>query len=71
MPNMRAMVVPEAHGRFRLEGMFPGLEMEIYAGQPGRRVLAVGFGPLTLKPGEVRDMGERREAKPERGASAP
>jgi RNA polymerase sigma factor (sigma-70 family) len=61
----------DADGRFRLEGMFPGLEMEIYAGQPGRRVLAVGFGPLTLKPGEVRDMGERREAKPERGASAP
>jgi RNA polymerase sigma factor (sigma-70 family) len=69
--RLLSLATTDADGRFRLEGMFPGLEMEIYAGQPGRRALAVSFGPVTLKPGEVRDMGERREAKPAGGASAP
>ena len=69
--RLPSLATADADGRFRLEGMFPGLEMEIYAGQPGRRILAVSFGPVTLKPGEVRDVGERREANPEREASAP
>ena len=58
------LATTDAEGRFRLEGMFPGLKMELYAGQPGRRVLAVSFGPVTLKPGEVCDVGDRRAESP-------
>jgi hypothetical protein len=54
-----------ADGRFRLEGMFPGLEFEIFAGHPGHRSLAVSFDPITLKDGEVRDLGDFH-AKPAR-----
>ncbi len=53
-----------ADGRFRLEGMFPGLEFEIFAGHPGHRSLAVSFTPVILKVGEVRDGGDFRVKPP-------
>lgn len=53
--------ITDADGRFRLEGMFPGLEFEVFAQHPGHRSIAINYKPVTLKPGEVRDLGERRE----------
>lgn len=53
-----------ADGRFRLEGLFPGLEFAVDGGRPGHRSSAVSFDPVTLKTGEVRDLGERREETP-------
>lgn len=50
-------------GRFRLVGMFPGCEFEVVANKPGYRS-GIGFGSVTLKPGEGRDLGERRFADP-------
>lgn len=61
----------DADGRFRLEGMFPGLEFEVYAGRPGHRSPSAAFGPVTLKAGEVRDLGERREQSPRREMGYP
>lgn len=54
-----------ADGRFRLEGMFPGLEVTVFAQHPGHRSVDVDFEPVTLKVGEVRDLGDSR-AKPSR-----
>jgi hypothetical protein len=54
----------DADGRFRLGGMFPGLEFMVFATQPGHRSGAADFGKVTLKAGEVRDLGERRIARP-------
>ena len=54
----------DADGRFRLEGLFAGLEFGVLAGRPGHRSAAVSYGPVTLKAGEVRDLGERREETP-------
>jgi RNA polymerase sigma factor (sigma-70 family) len=48
-------------GRFRLEGMFPGLELTVFAGRPGLRSVAISFPSITLKDGEVRDLGDGRE----------
>ncbi|HTU90402.1 MAG TPA: carboxypeptidase-like regulatory domain-containing protein [Gemmataceae bacterium] len=57
----RPLTTTDADGRFRLEGLFPGLEFQVYAGHPGHRSMAASFGSATLKSGEVRDLGERRE----------
>jgi RNA polymerase sigma factor (sigma-70 family) len=53
----------DANGRFRLEGMFPGLEFEVFVGHPGHRSMAITYEAVTLKAGEVCDLGERREQK--------
>ncbi len=59
--NWGKITTTDPEGRFRLEAMFPGLQFEVYAGRPGHRSAAVSYGPVTLKAGELRDLGERRE----------
>ena len=56
-------VLINADGRFRLVGMFPGCEFQVVANKPGYRS-GIGFDSVTLKSGEVRDLGERRFADP-------
>jgi hypothetical protein len=51
----------DENGRFRLEGLFPGLESSVFAHRLGQRSIAITYEPVTLKAGEVRDLGERRE----------
>jgi RNA polymerase sigma factor (sigma-70 family) len=53
--------ITDANGHFRLEGLFPGLEFSVFASHPGHRSVAINFDGVTLKAGEVRDLGERRE----------
>jgi hypothetical protein len=53
----------DADGRFRLEGLFPGLESSVFGSRPGHRSIAITYEPVTLKAGEARDLGERREQK--------
>ena len=57
-----------ADGRFRLDGMFPGLEFMVYATQPGHRTTAADFGKVTLKAGEVRALGGCRVVVVENGS---
>jgi RNA polymerase sigma factor (sigma-70 family) len=69
----RGRVAPsttDADGRFRLGGLFPGLEFSVFATQPGHRSGLAAFDPVTLKAGEVRDLGEKRapgRQKPDEG----
>jgi RNA polymerase sigma factor (sigma-70 family) len=46
-------------GRFRLEGLFPGWEVRVYANKLGRRTLGA-FEPLLPVPGTVTDVGDTR-----------
>jgi RNA polymerase sigma factor (sigma-70 family) len=47
----------DTNGRFRIEGMFPGLEVGVYANTPGLRVSA-GSRPVIPKSGETVDVGD-------------
>jgi hypothetical protein len=49
-------------GRFRVEGVLPGLKVAVYAGKNTTYFDPLVTG-LTLKPGEVKDLGDVR-AKP-------
>jgi RNA polymerase sigma factor (sigma-70 family) len=59
------LTTSDADGRFRLAGLFPGLEFQVFSGHPGHRSVAVSFEPVTLKAGEVRDLGARRDQEQE------
>jgi RNA polymerase sigma factor (sigma-70 family) len=51
----------DAEGRFRMEGLIPGLEYEIAAGkETAQTVLVARFGKVVLKPGEVKNLGETK-----------
>jgi hypothetical protein len=66
-----AHATTDADGRFRLGGLFPGLEFSVYATRPGHRSVAATFGPVTLKAGEARDLGEERSAGPRQAEEGP
>jgi hypothetical protein len=50
---------PDKKGRFRMEGLTPGLNYEVWVSQEGGILDIIGGAPknLTLKPGETKDVG--------------
>jgi hypothetical protein len=62
---IRQILYPDKHrgartdkeGRFRLEGMFPSLEVHVFANTPGFR-FGMGSQPVIPKPGETVDVGD-------------
>lgn len=58
------LTTTDADGRFRLDGMFPGLEFTVSVGHPGLRSAIISFDPVTLKAGECRDLGDSRAKSP-------
>ena len=46
-------------GRFRVEGLVPGVKYGAYALEmPNRKILGDIFRDLTVAPGEVKDLGD-------------
>jgi RNA polymerase sigma factor (sigma-70 family) len=53
----RTSLRTDSSGRFRVEGMFPGLEVAVYASTPGLRV-STSSRPVIPKAGETVDVGD-------------
>ena len=55
--NKHVAVRTDAAGRFRIDGQFPGYEVDVIAHQPGLR-FGAGSPPVTPNAGEVTDVGD-------------
>jgi hypothetical protein len=53
----RSTLRTDSSGRFRLEGMFPDLEVAVYANTAGLRV-STSSRPIIAKSGETADVGD-------------
>ncbi|QDV39200.1 sigma-70 family RNA polymerase sigma factor [Tautonia plasticadhaerens] len=49
---------PDADGRFRIEGLVPGLRYDTYAVHEGRGPLGTAFEDVVVGPGEVKEVGD-------------
>jgi hypothetical protein len=67
----RRPVETDANGRFLLEGLFPGCNVEVFGSKPGYNTGISFRPPLIPKSGEVKDLGETRFPDLKKGDDAP